>query len=60
MKVMPSVELDAGLDDVALVDVVALVQDDRDAVADRGRGAGELGDLADHLFRRELPSACAT
>ena len=39
----------SGLDDVALFDVVALVQDDRDAVADRGRGAGELGDVADHL-----------
>ncbi len=49
MKVMPSVEFDAGLDHVAFVDVVALVQDDRDAVADRGRGARELGDVADHL-----------
>ena len=39
----------AGLDDVAFFDVVAVVQDDRDAVADRGRGAGELGDMADHL-----------
>ena len=39
----------AGLDDVAFFDVVALVQDDRDAVADRGRGADELGDMADHM-----------
>ena len=39
----------AGLDHVAFFDVVALVQDDRDAVADRGRGADELGDMADHL-----------
>ena len=51
MKVMPSVEFGSGLNHVALVDVVALVQDDRDAVADRGRGAGQLGDMADHLGR---------
>ena len=37
----------AGLDDVAFVDVVALVQDDRNAVADRGRIARQLGDMAD-------------
>ena len=49
MKVMPSVESGSGLDHVALVDVVALVQDDRDAVADRGRVARQLGDMADHL-----------
>ena len=47
MKVMPSVESGAGLDDVAFVDGVALVQDDRDAVADRGRIARQLGDMAD-------------
>ena len=43
-----------GLDDVALVDVVADVQGDRNAVANRGRAAGELGDLADDLFRRDI------
>ena len=37
----------AGLDDVAFVDGVALVQDDRNAVADRGRVARQLGDMAD-------------
>ena len=37
-----------GLDHVALVDVVALVQNDRDAVADRGRIAHQLSDVADH------------
>ena len=39
----------AGLDDVAFFDVVAVVQDDRNAVANDGRGARELGDMADHL-----------
>ncbi len=39
----------AGLDDVAFFDVFAIVQDDRDAVTDRGRAADELGDVADHL-----------
>ena len=39
----------AGRDDVALLDIVAVVQDDRDAVADRGRAAGQLGDVADDL-----------
>ena len=41
----------AGRDDVALLDIVAIVQDDRDAVADRGRAAGQLGDVADDLRR---------
>ena len=41
----------AGLDDVAFVDGVALVQDDRHPVADRGRVAGQLGDVADQLRR---------
>ena len=49
MKVMPSSRIRAGLDDVALFDVVAVVQDDRDAIADRGRGADELADMTDHL-----------
>ncbi|MGL3212640.1 hypothetical protein [Bradyrhizobium sp. BR 1433] len=41
----------AGLHHVTLVDVIALVQDDRDAVAD-GRGVpGQLGDMADDLGR---------
>jgi len=39
----------SGLDDVAFFDVVAVVQDDRDAVAYRGRVADELADMADHL-----------
>ena len=39
----------AGLHHVALFDVVADIEDDRDAVADRGRGARELGDVADDL-----------
>src|SRR5207248_11430961 len=39
----------AGLDHVAFFDVVALVQNDRDAIADRGGGSGELGDVADDL-----------
>ena len=38
-----------GLDDVAFFDVVAIVQDDRNAVADSGRAARQLGDVADHL-----------
>ncbi len=38
----------AGLDHVAFFDVVAHVEDDRDAVADRGRAARQLGDVADH------------
>ena len=37
------------LDHVAFVDGVALVQDDRNAIADRGRVAIQLGDMADHL-----------
>ena len=41
----------ARLDDVAFVDVVTLVQDDRDAVADRGRVARQLGDMADDRGR---------
>ena len=41
----------SGLDDVAFVDVVALVQDHRNAVADRGCAARELGDMADHRWR---------
>ena len=49
MKVTPSVEPEPGLDHVAFFDVVAVVQDDRNAVADRGRGADELGDMTDHL-----------
>ena len=49
MKVMPSVESGSGLDHVAFVDVVALVQNDRNAVADRGRGTRQLGHMADHL-----------
>ena len=40
----------AGLHDIALFDVVAVVQDDRDAVADRGRAALKLADVADHLM----------
>ncbi len=48
MKVMPSVEFDP-TDHVAFFDVVALVQDDRHAVADRGRGTGELGDVTDNM-----------
>ena len=39
----------SALDDVALFDVVAVVQDDRDAIADRGPGADELADMTDHL-----------
>jgi len=39
----------AGLHDVALLDIVAIVQNDRDAVADRGRAALQLGDMADDL-----------
>ena len=49
MKVMPSVESDPDCDHVAFFDVVAVVEDDRDAVADRGRGADELGHMADDL-----------
>ena len=40
-----------GLDDVALMDGVTLVQDDRHAVADRGRVARQLGDMADDRRR---------
>ena len=39
----------AALHDVALVDVVAHVQHDRNAVADHGGVAGKLGDVADDL-----------
>ncbi len=39
----------AGLHHVALVDVVTLVQDDRDAVTNGGGAAGQLGDVADDL-----------
>ena len=39
----------AGLDHVAFVDVVAVVQNDRNAVADRCRGADQFGDMADDL-----------
>ena len=49
MKVRPSVELEPDVDDVALFDVVALVQNNRDAVTRGGRGAGKLGDVADNL-----------
>ena len=42
----------SGLDDVALVDVVAHVQGDRNAVTDGGRAAGDLGDVTDDQFRR--------
>ena len=38
----------SGLDDVAFFDVVAIVQNDRDAVAYRGRTAGELGNMTDN------------
>ena len=41
----------SGLDHVALVDVVAHVQHDRNAVADHGGVAGELGYVADDLAR---------
>jgi hypothetical protein len=34
---------------VALMDVVAIVEDDRHTVADNGGAAGELGDMADDL-----------
>ncbi|KAF0188037.1 MAG: hypothetical protein FD165_2869 [Gammaproteobacteria bacterium] len=36
------------------MDVVAHVQADGNAVASSGRAAGELGDLADDLFRRDI------
>ena len=39
----------SGLDHVAFFDVVAVVQDDRDAVADNGRGADELGYMTDDM-----------
>ena len=57
MKVMPSVEIRSRLDHVAFVDVVALVQDDRDAVADRSRIARQLGDVADHLGHGGTPAS---
>src|SRR6202035_121985 len=39
----------SGRDHVALFDVVAVIQDDRDAVAGRRGGANELGYMADDL-----------
>ncbi|MFK4528421.1 hypothetical protein ABIF90_006402 [Bradyrhizobium japonicum] len=39
----------AGRDHIALLDVIAVVQRDRDAVANRGRAAGEFCDVADDL-----------
>jgi hypothetical protein len=39
----------AGLDHVTFVDVLALVQNDRNAVADRGCSADQLGHMADDL-----------
>jgi len=59
MKVMPTVETGSGLDHVAFFDVVAIVQDDRDAVAYRARAADELGEVADHLAgARAAASLC--
>ncbi|XIA66134.1 hypothetical protein ACFIOY_08680 [Bradyrhizobium sp. TZ2] len=48
---MPSVEIRPRLHHVAFVDGFALVQDNRDAVADRGRVANQFGDVTDHLGR---------
>ena len=48
----------AGLHDVAFFDVVALVQKDRDAVADCGRVSGKLGDVADDLTCGGRGAAC--
>ena len=44
----------AGLDHVALLDVVAHVQDDGDAVADDARAALQLGNVGDHLARGRI------
>ena len=41
----------SGLDDVALIDVVAEVENDRNAIADDGGISRQLGDVADHLGR---------
>ena len=49
MKVMPSVESDPAWTTSPLLTLSPMVQDDRYAVADRGRGAGQLGDVADDL-----------
>src|SRR5262249_43762448 len=49
----------AGLDDVAFLDIVSVVQDDRDAVADRSRGTLQLGEMSDDLPRRRTGSGLA-
>src|SRR5262249_30724705 len=50
----------AGLDDVALLDVVAHVEDDGDTVADNGGAAGELGDMADDVVDARVHTAGLT
>jgi hypothetical protein len=44
----------SGGDHVAFFDVVTIVKNDRNTVADRGRGAGELGHMADDLARARI------
>src|SRR6185369_16733741 len=39
----------SGLDHIALLDVFTIVQNDRDTVADGGRGADQLGHIANDL-----------
>jgi len=49
----------AGLNHVTFFDVVALVQNDRDAVTDRGRGAHQLGDMADDVAAARVGAGLA-
>src|SRR6266404_2644030 len=59
MKVMPTVEADPDWTTSPFFDIVAIVQDDRDAVAYRARAADELGEVADHLAgARAAASLC--
>src|SRR4029077_2588961 len=48
-----------GLDDVAFLDIVAVVQDDGDAVTRRCRGALQLGEMPDDLTRGRTGSSLA-